>query len=191
MRLLAASPHEFVLFFSVGLSTTMSPGSGDANAPPHRPKEKGPRLAPPTKEDLADPRMIYIKSVLSRYTVEVGGREGAATTSDPCLRWTNPINDIRDGALAVFTFDGGRPAAVGTFFHNGRKSWCTEFSIIATDNVRVMRSGRLLWKPSEYVCKFKDVPDSPVPAAKATSRLVQMRQIASDFSAGLHFRLTG
>jgi hypothetical protein len=174
----------------ISYSTTMSPASGDDKPPSSRQQRKVADLAPPTKEDLADPRMIYIKTVLSRYTVEVGGREGAAKTSDPCLRWTNPINDIGDGALAVFTFDGGRPAAVGTFFHNGPKSWCTEFSIIASDNVKVMHLGQLLWKPSEYVCKFTDVPGSPVPAAKATLRLVQMRKIAEDFSAIVHFGFT-
>ena len=53
-----------------------------------------------------------------------------------------------------------------------------------------MESGRLLWKPTEYVCKFSDVPDSPVPAAKAPLRLVQMRKIAADFSAVVHFGFT-
>lgn len=190
MRFSALCRHEFVLLFAVVLATTMSPVSGDDKTPSSKQKEQGADLAPPTKEDLADPRMIYIKTVLSRFTVEVGGREGAAKTSDPCLRWTNPINEIRDGALAVYTFDGGRPAAVGTFFHNGPKSWCAEFSIIATDNVRVMHMGQFFWRPSTYVCKFADVPDSPVPAAKAPLRLVQMRRIAEDFSAVVQFGFT-
>jgi hypothetical protein len=34
------------------------------------------------------------------------------------------------------------------------------------------------------------VPDSPVPAAKAPLRLVQMRNIAADFSAIVHFGFT-
>lgn len=190
MRFSAACQHKFVLLVAVVVLTALSPAFGDDAAPSSPQKEPAPDIAPPTKKDLADPRMIFIKSVLARYTVQVGDRAEAAKVSEPCLRWSNPINDIRDGALAVFTFDGGRPAAVGTFFHNGPKSWCSEFSIIASDNVRVMRSGRLLWRPSEYVCKFADVPDSPVPAAKAPLRLVQMRKIAADFSAVVHFGFT-
>src|SRR5579863_4471856 len=183
MRFSALCRREFVMCVAAVGCVALLPAFGDDKVPSGKQQEKSPDIGPPTKEDLADPRMIYIKSVLSRFTVEVGGREAAAKTSDPCLRWTNPINDIRDGALAVYTFEGGRPAAVGTFFHNGPKSWCAEFSIIASDNVRVTHLGQPFWRPSEYVCKFADVADSPVPAAKAPLRLVQMRKIAENFSA--------
>jgi len=190
MQFSASWRHELSLIVTVIGLASSSPAFGEEKTPPGKQQERAPDLAPPTKEELADPRMVFIKSVLARHTVQVGDREEPARVSELCLRWSNPINNIQDGALAVFTFDGGRPAAIGAFHHNGPKSWCVEFSIIASDNVRVMRSGRPFWKPSEYVCKFKDVPDSPVPAAKATLRLVQMRQIAADFSAVVHFGFT-
>src|SRR5262245_793983 len=173
MRFSSSCRHAFVLFVPVIVFTALSTAFGDDKAPASPKPEKAPDIRAPTQEDLADPRMIFIKSVLSRYTVQVGDREDVAKVSEPCLRWSNPVSDIRDGALAVFTFGGGRPVAVGTFFHQGQKEWCHEFSIIALDNVRVLQSGQLFWRPSEYVCKFADVPDSPVPAAKAPLRLVQ------------------
>jgi hypothetical protein len=190
MRFSASIRHEFVLFVSAVVLTALSTALADERTPASQKQEKAPDIGAPTKEDLADPRMIFIKSVLSRYTVQVGDRNDVAKVSEPCLRWSNPVSDIRDGALAVFTFGGGRPVAVGTFFHQGQKEWCTEFSIIAPDNVSVLESGRLFWKPSEYVCKFTDLPDSPIPAAKAPLRLVQMRKIAADFSAVVHFGFT-
>jgi hypothetical protein len=54
----------------------------------------------------------------------------------------------------------------------------------------MMRSGREFWKPKEYVCKFTDLPRSPVPADKAVPRLAQMRSIAADFSVIDNFRGT-
>jgi hypothetical protein len=187
MRFPNSTRRQLGLLVVVVILTSLSLVFGNDIAPESKKGEKAPDIGPPTKEDLADPRMIFIKTVLERYTVLVGDREDAAKVSIPCLRWSNPVSDIRDGALAVFTFDGGRPAAVGTLFHQGLKLWCNEFSIIADDNVRIMESGRVLWKPTEYVCKFADVPNSPVPAAKAPLRLVQMRKIAADISAVVHF----
>ncbi|MBI3863568.1 MAG: hypothetical protein HY290_16885 [Planctomycetia bacterium] len=188
MRFSAPFRREFVLLVAVVALAHLTSAFGDDKSSSGRKDEAAPDIAPPTREDLADQRMIFIKSALAQYTIQVGDRKEAATISDPCLRWTNPVGGVTDGVLAVYTFEGGgRPAAVGQFFHNGPKHWINEFSIIASDNVRIMRSERLFWKPSEYICKFADLPDSPVPAAKPPLRLAQMRRIAADFSVIDHF----
>src|SRR5437764_281512 len=57
-------------------------------------------IAPPTAEELADRRMVFMKAALARYTVEVGGRKEVARVADPCLRWTNPIGTATDGVVA-------------------------------------------------------------------------------------------
>lgn len=187
MRPSATIRHELTLFIAVVVFTPLAPAVGDDRASSTLQQETAPDISPPTKEDLADKRIIFSKSALAQYTVLVGDRPEPAKVSDPCLRWSNPVGAVRDGILAVYTFDGGRPVAVGQFFHNRPSTWIHEFAIIASDNVRIMRSGRLFWQPSEYVCRFTDVPDSPVPAAKASLRLTQMRKIAADFSVIDHF----
>jgi hypothetical protein len=145
--------------------------------------EKPPAIAPPTGKELADKRMRFMKTALARYTVHVGEEKEPAKVADPCLRWTNPLGTSVDGAIAVYAHDGGRPAALGQFFlQRGGKQWVNEFTIIPERDVTIMRSGRPFWKPSEYVCKFTDLPDSPLPAARAILRLARMRAIAADFA---------
>jgi hypothetical protein len=144
--------------------------------------EKPPKIAPPTAEELANERMKFMKTALARYTVHVGERKEPAKVADPCLRWTNPLGTAVDGVIAVYAHKGGRPTALGQFFRQGRTRWVNEFTIIPESEVTIRRSGRLFWKPSEYVCKFTDLPRSPLPAAKPVLRLAQMRTIAADFS---------
>ncbi len=156
--------------------------------PADKTKKKLPTLAPPTEKELANERMQFMKKALSRYTIHVGEQEEPATVGDPCLRWTNPIDGAAAGIVAVYAYKGGRPAALGQLFLNDEKEWVNEFTIIAESDVTIKRSGREFWTPSEYVCKFTDLPHSPVPADKAVSRLAQMRTIAADFSAISHFR---
>jgi hypothetical protein len=143
---------------------------------------KPPEIAPPTAKELADKRMVFMKTALARYTVQVGEGKEPAKVADPCLRWTNPIGTAADGIIAVYAYNGGRPAAVGQFFLNAQKRWVNEFTIIPQSDVTILRSGRLFWKPSEYVCKFTDLPRSPIPVANPVLRLAKMRAIAADFS---------
>jgi hypothetical protein len=154
-----------------------------ADEPPaDKREEKPPRIAPPTAKELADERMKFMKTALARFTVQVGERKEPATVADPCLRWTNPLGTAVDGVIAVYAHKGGRPDALGQFFRQGRTRWVNEFTIIPESDVTIRRSDRLFWRPSEYVCKFTDLPRSPLPAVKPALRLAQMRAIAADFS---------
>ena len=144
--------------------------------------QKAPDLAPPTAKELADKRMAFMKSALSRFTVQVDNRKEASRAADPCLRWTDPVTGAADGVLAVYAHNGGRPDTIAQFFFNSQKKWIAEFTIIPDGGVTILRSGREHWKPSEYVCKFADLPGSPVPADKPALRLPQMRAIAADFA---------
>jgi len=145
-------------------------------------------IAPPTEKELMDKRMVFMKNALARFTIQVGDRKEQAKVGDPCLRWTNPVgNNGADGIVAVYSQNGGRPAALGQFFQDGEKRWVNEFTIIPDSDVKIMRSDRVFWKPSEFVCKFTDLKNSPVPASKPALRLTQMRAIAADFAVTDHF----
>jgi hypothetical protein len=150
--------------------------------PAKKPDAKAPDIAPPTEKELAEKRMMFMKSAVSRYTIQVGNRKEASKAADPCLRWTDPVSNATDGILAVYAHNGGRPDAIAQFFFNFQKKWIIEFTIIPDSDVNILLSGREYWKPSEFVCKFTDLPNSPVPADKPVGRLAQMRAIAADFS---------
>jgi hypothetical protein len=149
--------------------------------------EKAPDQAPPIAKERADKRLAFMKAALARFTVQVGDRKEAAQAGDPCLRWTDPVSSSTDGVAAVYAHNGGRPDALAQFFRNSSKRWVAEFTIIPDSDVTLLRSGRELWKPSEYICKFADVPGSPVPASRPAARLSQMRAIATDFSVVDYF----
>jgi hypothetical protein len=151
------------------------------------PADKKPDIAPPTEKELTDKRVVFMKAALSHFTIQVGDSKEPAKVGDPCLRWTNPLGAGADGIVAVYAHNGGRPAALGQFFMDSEKRWVNEFTIIPDNDVKIMRSDRLFWKPSEFVCKFTDLPSSPTPAAKPALRLTQMRAIAADFSVADYF----
>ncbi len=183
LSLLAALITTLVLFWVVATLVAVEPPADKAQG-------KSPDIAPPTDQELANERMQFMKKALARYTVHVGERKEPATVGDPCLRWTNPIGGAPDGIVAVYAHKGGRPAALGQVFLRGDKQWCNEFAILAESDVTIKRSGRVFWKPAEYVCKFTDLPRSPSPADKAVSRLAQMRALAADFSVIDYFKGT-
>ena len=150
--------------------------------PAKQTEEKKATIAPPTAKELADKRIIFMKSALAHFTVQLGDRKERAKVGDPCLRWSNPLGTALDGIVAVYAYAGERPVALGKFFARRGGDWVNEFAIIPEGDVRVMRSDSLFWKPSEFVCKFADLPASPVPADKPALRLTQMRTLAADFS---------
>lgn len=178
-------PHSVAIYLTLALCLVV-PALFAEDPPAGKTGGKQPEIAPPTAEELKGKRMQFMKSALARYTVHVGERKEPATVGDPCLRWTNPIGEsdsgITDGILAVYVHEGGRPAAIGQFFRLPSKQWVNEFTITAERDVTIRRSDRLVWKPSEYVCKFTDLPHSPSAADKPALRLAQMRAIAADFS---------
>jgi hypothetical protein len=151
--------------------------------------EKQPDISAPSEKELADRRIVFMKSALDHFSIRVGDRKEASKVGNPCLRWTNSVGDgdTAQGIVAVYTHNKGRPDVVAKFFSIGQKKWVTEFAIIAEKDVAIMRSGNEFWKPSEYVCKFSDLPKSPVPADKPALRLAQMRTIAADFSVVNYF----
>ena len=144
---------------------------------------KHPAVAPPAEKELDDQRLMFMKSAVAHFTVQVGDQKEEAKVGVPCLRLTNPVSPaaVLDGIFSVYAHNKGRPAAVVKFFHNSR-GWVTVFTPVPESEIKILRSGSLFWKPSESAGRFADVPNSPIPADKPGLRLTQMRAIAADFS---------
>jgi hypothetical protein len=183
---LARLPVVLVLATALAICSVGPPLIAE-DPPAGKKDEKSSDIAPPTAKELADKKMMFMKTALSHFTIQVGDNKEQAKVLDPCLRWNNPISTAADGIVAVYAQNGGRPAALGQFFFNFQKKWVNEFTIIPDGDVTIMRSGKEFWKPSEFVCKFTDLPRSPIPADKPALRLPQMRAIAADFSVVDHF----
>src|SRR5579872_831414 len=186
---LAMLPGSTTLLFIAIAGCSLSPSLSGDDKPPDKRGENVTDAGLPPENDLTNRRIAFAKQGLARFTIKVGDRKEEAKASDPCLRWSYPGSRTKDGdgIIAVYAFNGGRPAVIAEFYKiGGVGEWCNEFAIIAPSDVTIMREGRPFWKPSDYICKFTDVPDAPAPAAKPALRLSQMRKIAEDFSVIVH-----
>jgi hypothetical protein len=99
------------------------------------------------------------------------------------LRWANQTRGSVDGATYIWT-DRGRPIATVCCY-----PWygdiCDNFQSLARAPIRAERDGKIAWQPKVAGVSFQKVPDAPLPADSATSRLRQMKTLARSFSATL------
>ena len=116
----------------------------------------------------------------------------------PLLSYTNPIRNAQQhGAFYVWTLNG-RPQAIGSIWTSvraddpGHRHVSHEFqslsqsALITSHAVQVGHRGVVpAWKPPGGGIEFKPVPGAPVPATKATARLIQMRQLSRNFQASI------
>jgi hypothetical protein len=102
---------------------------------------------------------------------------------EPILKWSNPARGEVHGNVFVWTREG-RPLIVGSLF-----KWFSpfthmshEFHSFAEQPITGKFHGDQVWKTSEAGVRFVDVPKAPAPAANEAQRLLQMKQLAKDFS---------
>jgi hypothetical protein len=103
---------------------------------------------------------------------------------EPLMRWTN--DGDWSGDVFVWTHQG-RPEVIGCILSGPgagslRYIW-HEFHLLSEKPIApaIIQNGRR-WAPAEGL-KLEPVSDAPPPAPRATSRLVQMREIARGFNA--------
>ncbi|HLJ10109.1 MAG TPA: hypothetical protein VKU82_02915 [Planctomycetaceae bacterium] len=99
------------------------------------------------------------------------------------LRWANQTRGSVDGATYIWT-NRGRPVAAACCY-----PWygdiCDNFQSLARAPIRAELEGRIVWQPKGAGIEFQKVPDSPIPADSAGSRLRQMKNLARSFSVTL------
>lgn len=102
----------------------------------------------------------------------------------PILRWSNPERGQIYGNVFLWT-NRGRPAVVGSLF-----KWFSpfthmshEFHSLSNSEIAARFQDDEVWKTSLPGVKWGDVPDSSAVAATPSARLLQMRQLAKQFSA--------
>src|SRR5579871_6266296 len=87
------------------------PMAWPADDPPGKEKkaEKQPDISAPTEKELADRRIVFMKSALNHFSIRVGDRKEESKVGDPCLRWTNSVGEgsTAQGIVAVYAHNKG------------------------------------------------------------------------------------
>ena len=108
----------------------------------------------------------------------------AKLLTEPILRWSNPAAGEIHGNVFVWTA-AGRPAAIASIFKwfAPHTHMSHEFHSLALAPLKAKYGGAEVWTTSAPGVKFVPLTEAPSPAATAPQRLLQMRQMAKDFSA--------
>lgn len=141
--------------------------------------------APANKENI-EAALKLTQAAAAEYQFRVGTDEKEKPLElrrEPVLRWSNPDRGEVHGNVFVWT-RGGRPLVVGSLF-----KWFTpfthmthEFQSLADGPLAATFHGTPVWKTGEAGLTFADLPKAPAPAATDAQRLLQMKQLAKDFT---------
>jgi hypothetical protein len=124
------------------------------------------------------------QAAAAEYEIRVGDDDRPLDLQrEPVLKWSNPDRGEVHGNVFLWTREG-RPLAVASLF-----KWFTphthmfhEFHSFAEGPLSGKFHGKPVWKTSEAGVRFADLPGAPVPAGSDAQRLLQMKQLAKDFS---------
>ena len=106
---------------------------------------------------------------------------------EPLAKFDNPISQIWDGFMFLWT-DRGRPVAVVKSYHNSpNKTWGRTFVSLAPQPIVMKQGDQPLWTPEKAGVTYAELPDAPAPAAEPRERLRQMRDIARRFKVIDHW----
>jgi hypothetical protein len=152
-----------------------------------------PADAPPGKDEI-EAALTLTRAAAAEYEIRVGGEKAKPLelVREPVLKWSNPEAGRVHGNVYVWT-RGGRPLVAGCLFN-----WFSpratvmehEFHSLADEPLTAKFHGTEVWTTGEAGVKFADVPKAPAPAATDAQRLLQMKQLAKEFSATGTFNKT-
>ena len=118
---------------------------------------------------------------------------GAASTkvevlTDPVFRSGKQDGNFFDAGVFLWADATGRPEAAMEMFLVGEGGvthgkWIHEFTSLSAARLVASHDGKPRWFPGEPGIKLLPVPDAPRPASTPVQRLVQMRELASQFQA--------
>jgi hypothetical protein len=129
---------------------------------------------------------IYVKEAAEySMAVESAPRRALELKKEPVFEWSNPV---RPGQGVVFLWlRDGRPSALGSIFSQPSPALkghrvIHEFHALDREKLLVRRpEENNQWVPQAGL-ERKELPDAAAPAATPGARLVQMRQLAREFS---------
>jgi hypothetical protein len=146
----------------------------------------------PTTSDspsLAARRLDYMKNSVKDYVFLLAPdfKSPLTVESEPLLRFTNPVSGLQDGGFFIWKDGVGRPMVGAQVFLTAENLWIHEFQSLSPLPFRVTSAGKEIWQPKRAGVEMKPFPDATAPANTAVKRLVQMRELASRFTASDEF----
>jgi hypothetical protein len=146
-------------------------------------RAQAPADAPANRENI-EAALKLTQLAAAEYEIRVGGDDKPLELQrEPVLKWSNPDRGEVHGNVFLWTRDG-RPLVVGSLFKwfTPFKHMSHEFQSLAEEPLSAKFHGKPVWKTSESALHFVDVPGSAAPAANEAQRLLQVKQLAKDFS---------
>lgn len=141
---------------------------------------------PPANKENIEAALKLTLAAAAEYEIRVGADEKEKPLElqrEPVLKWSNPDRGEVHGNVFLWTRDG-RPLVVGSLY-----KWFTphthmshEFQSLTDEPIAAKFHGEEKWKTGDAGLKFADVPKAPAPAATDAQRLLQMKQLAKEFT---------
>lgn len=128
-------------------------------------------------------RTDFMKALLSQYRIATADNRQTplVLTSEPVLRYTNPVrNFYTDGAL-FFWLDDKRPLAAGSPTIRGTGQVFCEFSALSERPLECRRESAVTWSPRSGNLVNQSVAQAAPPGDSDKGRLRQMREVARRF----------
>jgi hypothetical protein len=146
-------------------------------------RAQNPAETPANPENI-EAALKLTQAAAAEYEVRVGSDDKPLELQrEPVLKWSNPDRGEVHGNVFLWTRDG-RPFVVASLFKwfSPHTHMSHEFQSLAEEPLSVKFHGKPVWKTSEPALRFVDVPRAAAPAANEAQRLLQLKQLAKDFS---------
>jgi hypothetical protein len=140
-----------------------------------------------TEEAQRTRQLQFLKDRFATMTLTTKDNGAALkATSDPVLRYTNPVRSSTSDGTIFLWLDGQRPVAICAYSIRHIKPppiVYFEFSSLVDQPMTCTRGERTIWEPHRGGLCDQPVPDAAAPADKPAQRLIEMRAIARRFEA--------
>jgi hypothetical protein len=102
---------------------------------------------------------------------------------EPVLKWSNAAESDVQGLVFLWTRDG-RPMVVGSFYQYFAPTprMDHEFHSLTKEPLASRFHGKKVWETEEAGVKFRDIPGTGAPAADEAQRVLQLKQLAKEFT---------
>jgi hypothetical protein len=136
----------------------------------------------------------YYSAQAGRYEFLVEGdpQKPLLLVEGSVLRWSNPVtgNGTTHGDCFIWTHHG-RPVVFSSIFSyiDSRNQTADQrvlahaFNCLSQKPLVGRRQGRVFWHPEKADGELQEIPNAPAVASSANGRLVQMRNLARQFTA--------
>ena len=142
--------------------------------------------SPSQDADEREARFAQLRDALQAVSLTIEGDDNAPRSLDlipePVLRWSNPERRTNDGGVFLWTRDGRPSSIVCTFWRKGT-SIMQEWHSLDEQPITASVDGETVWSPPLPGISWRLSEAGSHVSPSRSLRLVQMRQIASAYSA--------